>query len=425
MAPKEITVVEDETFHPETCLVAIEPVSDFVLVEEYAEDRKAATWTKVVADGLKGLQVKVVQGTSDEAKAIIAHVQDAFDAHHSPDLFHVQRELSRATSLPLAQRVQQAERALEDAMTATEQATSDQGSYESAKHGPGRPPDFVGRITAAGEAEARARQRLDEAIGNRDQARDAIAGISATYHPYALADGAAQSPEKVAAGLQEAIRAIQAIADRAGLSEKSRAGIAKAGRVTGAMVETIRFVERRTKARLEALQLPDEIHQVVARQLVPGLYLRAVARRASTAEEKRRLTLTAETLLAPTCDPRNPLQLLSETQRRDIWSAAQACADLFQRSSSCVEGRNGHLALYHHGLHRLPRRKLEALTVVHNYFSRRPDGTTAAERFFGTPHEDLFEHLLARMPSLGRPRGGRLARGGRRPVRQGSAAVGA
>jgi hypothetical protein len=123
--------------------------------------------------------------------------------------------------------------------------------------------------------------------------------------------------------------------------------------------------------------------------------------------------VTAETLLAPTRDPKHPLQALSESQRRDIWSTAQACADLFQRSSSCVEGRNGHLALYHHGLHRLPRRKLEALTVVHNYFSRRPDGTTAAERFFGAPHEDLFEHLLARMPSLGRPRHGRLTRGGR------------
>ena len=43
MAPKKITICEDETFHPETCLVAIEPVSDFILVEKYAKHRDAET----------------------------------------------------------------------------------------------------------------------------------------------------------------------------------------------------------------------------------------------------------------------------------------------------------------------------------------------------------------------------------------------
>src|SRR5205807_2466836 len=36
MAPKEIALVEDETFHPTICLVAIEPVSNFLVVEQYA-----------------------------------------------------------------------------------------------------------------------------------------------------------------------------------------------------------------------------------------------------------------------------------------------------------------------------------------------------------------------------------------------------
>ena len=41
MQPKEIAVCQDETFHPETCLVAIEPASNFILVEKYADSRKA------------------------------------------------------------------------------------------------------------------------------------------------------------------------------------------------------------------------------------------------------------------------------------------------------------------------------------------------------------------------------------------------
>ncbi|HEY85831.1 MAG TPA: hypothetical protein G4N96_12060 [Chloroflexi bacterium] len=76
--------------------------------------------------------------------------------------------------------------------------------------------------------------------------------------------------------------------------------------------------------------------------------------------------------------------------------------DIFQRSSSCVEGRNGLLALLHHSLHRLSNRKLSALTTVHNYFVKRRDGTTAAERFFSSPPKDLFEWLLERVDIPGR-----------------------
>src|SRR5205807_200495 len=70
---------------------------------------------------------------------------------------------------------------------------------------------------------------------------------------------------------------------------------------------------------------------------------------------------------------------------------AARCAELFQRSSSCVEGRNGQLSLRHHYLHQLRPRKLKVLTTLHNYLIRRPDGTTAAERFFGAKPGDLFE----------------------------------
>jgi len=68
-----------------------------------------------------------------------------------------------------------------------------------------------------------------------------------------------------------------------------------------------------------------------------------------------------------------------------------------------VEGRNGQLALFHHGLHRLTDKKLAALTAVHNFHTRRLDGTTPAERFFETEHSDLFNTLLERMPQLARP----------------------
>ncbi|MER2543532.1 MAG: hypothetical protein ABTS16_08800, partial [Candidatus Accumulibacter phosphatis] len=108
MPHRDLTVCEDETFHPQICLVALEPVSGFLLLEQYAADRKAATWTQVLQAALVGLNVAVIQGTSDEATALHRQVEMDLDAHHSPDLFHGQHEVSKATSLHLARQIRQA-----------------------------------------------------------------------------------------------------------------------------------------------------------------------------------------------------------------------------------------------------------------------------------------------------------------------------
>ncbi len=69
-----------------------------------------------------------------------------------------------------------------------------------------------------------------------------------------------------------------------------------------------------------------------------------------------------------------------------------------------MEGRNGQLSPKHHALHRFPLHKLQALKVLHKYLARRPDGTTATERFYGAPSQDLLGWLLDRLPIPSRPR---------------------
>jgi len=94
----------------------------------------------------------------------------------------------------------------------------------------------------------------------------------------------------------------------------------------------------------------------------------------------------------------------SENQK-EIWlKEGEEGAGLFQRSSSCVEGRNGMLSLYYHRFHRLNTRGLKDLTVVHNFHTKRSDNTTAAERLFGMKHLNLFESLVMTVRIPGRPR---------------------
>ena len=68
MPLKKITVAEDETFHSETCLVSMEVVSNFILLEKYADDRTAKTWNQVMDAATKELNVEIFQSVGDGAR---------------------------------------------------------------------------------------------------------------------------------------------------------------------------------------------------------------------------------------------------------------------------------------------------------------------------------------------------------------------
>src|SRR4029453_15890117 len=69
---------------------------------------------------------------------------------------------------------------------------------------------------------------------------------------------------------------------------------------------------------------------------------------------------------------------------------------LLQRSSSNVKGRNGYLSLRTHARRGLDNpRKRACLTAVPNCLRTRPDGTTAAERFFGLKPRSPVATILA------------------------------
>ena len=156
-------------------------------------------------------------------------------------------------------------------------------------------------------------------------------------------------------------------------------------------------------ARVQELELSDEQERIVKEKLLAGEYWARAAGRARTAEERTRLRKMAAELTKEAWRKGGALSSLSEEARKAVSKVSRETAGMFQRSSSCVEGRNGRLSLQHHGHSRVSQRRLVALTVIHNYLVERCDGTTAAERFFGQRPPDLFDWLLERLPDLPRP----------------------
>jgi hypothetical protein len=114
MPHRTIWLCEDETFFPQMVLVAIEALSDYVLVERPAEKRDAATWNAALSAQLQGLPVEVVGVTADRAKGIAAHAVQLFGREVTPDVFHVQHDVSKVASAPLASHVRAAEEQREE-----------------------------------------------------------------------------------------------------------------------------------------------------------------------------------------------------------------------------------------------------------------------------------------------------------------------
>ncbi|MBT7058047.1 MAG: helix-turn-helix domain-containing protein [Lentisphaerae bacterium] len=401
MPRKDVALCEDETFHPRPCLVAIEPVSGYIPVETYCDGRDAATWNQVVQEGLEGLSVNVIQCVSDEARGLLAHARDGLGAHHSPDLFHVQQELSHATVCPLASQRRRAEEALESAHLDRERAQADRDACQSQC-----PQSEVGeslerQVADTQQCEAAAEARLVTCQQREQRAKEARRGLGHDYHPFDTVTGQPCDAEEIARRLNARFDEIESVAGEADLSERCQKKIAKARRVLVAMLATIAFFWRSVQARLQTLSLSPELEEAFVGSLLSGHYFLLASAKASKAERRHELRALGERLLNQARD--GPLSELPDEQQSRLEQIAEQCAALFQRSSSSVEGRNGRLALWHHSLHRLSEKRLRVLTVLHNFFIRRSDGTTAAERFFETAPGDLFTWLLDRLPDPARP----------------------
>jgi hypothetical protein len=232
---------------------------------------------------------------------------------------------------------------------------------------------------------------------------DAIRGIGDAYHPVDLETGKLRDTQQVAGALNRCFNEIETVACQAQLSDASFKRITKARKTVVDMIATIAFFLFTVRAKIEALSLAPTVETAVLEILIPALYIRQAADKAKTAEVRHRLRAKSDEMLNSLNGDNTSFAGVTEDELAVIERVAQECAGLFQRSSSNVEGRNGQLSLWHHGLHRLSNRKLSALTVVHNFFIKRRDGTTAAERFFGKKPKDLFEFLLEKVDLPGRP----------------------
>jgi hypothetical protein len=397
MPKKDLTVTQDETFTGGLCLITIDPDSNFILLEQLAQARDQVSWNDAMAPALAKFNCRVIQSTSDEAPGLLAYVEHYLEAHHSPDVFHVQHELVKAVSGPMATKERAAHKAVIEAQEQLQRLQTHPISTGEVpdKRGPGRPSKEPVSLEQAQQALESATEEHERLAEQRAKVQQSIRGIGHDYHFVNLERGVRRNGQLIAADMQEHIEQIRTVAQQDGLSQSCLERIEKAERVVPKMQGTIAFVSRYVGQQVAQLDVTPPVSFAMHAKLIPSYYLDRVAetRTVSDGEPLREL---AKRLRAPLFDPGGVLSALSPEAQTQLHDEAQRLATVFQRSSSNVEGRNGYLSLRSHQLRGLDLpRKRECFTAIHNFFLTRSDGTTAAERFFGQKPRSMFAAILA------------------------------
>jgi len=276
MPAKTITAAEDETFHPQICLVSIEPVANFILAEKYATNRETKTWNEVIGDVLKRFPVKIIQVTSDQCRSLISHAIKGLNAHHSPDCFHVSYEIGKGTSGALMSDIKKSEKEYSEATQKTQHIVQQKEDFDGAdKRSRGRRPNFEKRIDQSKEQEQHAKTILDQASLNYETVRSAKAEIGEVYHPYNLKNGDKQDSKTVKGLLTNCFDRIHTAT--ANLTDRCKKHVHDAQRVVDSMVATIAFDFQMIDICRDNLRLSANDKQLMHSYLIPGHYLKLAA----------------------------------------------------------------------------------------------------------------------------------------------------
>jgi hypothetical protein len=345
---------------------------------------------------LAGLNCKGIQSTSDEAPGLLAYVEHHLGAHHSPDVFHGQHALSKAVSAPLAVKQRAAEKA---ATKAEETLKRGQESLppahdEPEQCGPRRSPKGAASLEQVEQAVEAARQEHHRLAGQREKVTQSIRAMGHAYHFVDLDRGVRRNGTLMASDLHEQIDTMRTIAQQEGLSQACRDRLDTAERVVPNMHATIEFVSSSIGQQVKQLDMvPPQSYALHAHLIPSGSLDRVASTWTVTAGEP--LRELAECLRTPLFEPGGALGDLNAVAQNRLKTEAAKLAEVFQRSSSNVEGRNGYLSLRNHQLRGLDHpRKRACLTAVHHFFLTRADGTTAAERCFGQKPCSMFAAIL-------------------------------
>lgn len=166
-----------------------------------------------------------------------------------------------------------------------------------------------------------------------------------------------QSPDNAKAKLEQSYSTLEAIAKEAGCTDKQNQRLEKSKGALGSMIAVLVFFFSFLSLTIKSLGL-DESSGKLFEKLVSMEYLKLCLQRSKKKKQKEQIR-TALNRLEKGLSKDVLWGQMSQMTQATWKKKALECAYAFQRSSSCVEGRNGQLSLKFHAFRRLNERTLK------------------------------------------------------------------
>lgn len=387
---KKIVGAADETFFGNVLiLVLVDLASGYLLLEDITDDRSFDTWLTKAQPRLDELGLDVRFLVSDNAKALIKLAADGFACERGADIFHGQRDISKWLGATLGRRKAAARKKLKKIKEKLEKAVA---------KGPDKPS-----VKSLAKEVDQATTEDQVATEDLNEYRGTIREISETVHPFKLENGKAQDSAHAEKQLRKQVKNIEKFARQRGVQDK--AGVLRKFRnQIKSLVSPLDCWWLYVLLNLISQGMRSkELREWAMFSLLPTVYWH------TQMEKTKNPALRKKYIKARDCalEALHAHSFTKTLSKDDFQFWQQWSVEMvgnFHRASSAVEGRNGFLSQIHHNCRGLSPKRLKALTVLHNFFITRADGSTAAERLFGTKPPDLFEWLLHRMGELPLPR---------------------
>lgn len=370
----ELCAAVDETFFDQVLLVMLDLPSGYILLEEFHSDRQYTTWQVAAQSALAQLGFHVKYLVSDRAKALIKLALTELGCPNIADLFHALRSLSKGIGFELAQKLSQWEKLLDLA------------------HQKSAPAPILERIIAQTELFKTAQTTYLSLLHDLTQ----------SLHPFSLFDLQPVTTLQVNALLHQHLHSLSVLQQTYQLKD-SRQSLAKFSALIPDLASVVDVWWSWVDACLVSISPDSSTTNWVKQQLLPAFYWSSQVNRTKTPALRAAYQLAAsqahEAFLAHPFTVSLTADALQQWSDWAVWMVSK-----FQRSTSAVEGRNGYLSQLYCNHRGLSSRRLQVMTVLHNFYLQRGNGSTAAQRLFGRSFPDLFDWTVAHLGELPHPR---------------------
>lgn len=327
--------------------------------------------------------MQIVGLVSDRARALVKLGKESYlNVCSMPDLFHFMQDLGHLAGLQIGRKYKKAVTEREKILRRDKEITASEEEIIS---------------------------NTEKVIAVYEDYRSSTREVNQTIHPFNKLDEWSEKGE-IYKNLVKSICKISDLGEQINVS----VNIKKAAKLLRQIPDIVKGVDEwvsRNKNKIKEWVVDKVISEVesvwLERFLLPSIYWELQLGRTKNGRKNPKLVAYYENRMVQSQDASiQHLQDLNISASRQtfIFEMAYQMAKSFQRSSSQVEGRNGYLAFVHHGQKGIPVNKMKALTVIHNFDTKRSDGYTPAKRLFRKDFPNLFEFLCSNVTGFKEPR---------------------